>query len=509
MKHLNKQLLATGLIIILSIIYFSCRQSTTNKPVEIELNYRSILQSHFKEQFQYVDNTDDIDESKIIIDTIHEGIIKLELEERDELLKQLEAGSLEELERGLKSLTANPILNSQKRGQSWYLLGRLYDLMVYDESSPNIKSEEAFDKCGELDPDNPDRLELFGRAYSAEDETIEAIGHFSRAIEYIEKEQPDNINYKAQLIRLYRHLGAAYYENSEYEKALQYLEQGLQMAAQYYKKPHLIQAEYYDWIASIYFKQNKYDEALDKSYKAEDIILQYDKNSPFLGVIYFTIGAIYRRMNNSEAETYYLDSLLSTIKYYGPQHDKVINSYNNVASYYRNIREFQNALNYYNEALAQINSLYQEFSSKHARQYMYIANTYSELKRFEDAETFYNKALKNSKESIGYYSELTAQILNNYSTALMDLELYPNAVKHLNDSLEIYIQLYSEDHIELAPVYSNLAVSLYYMDSNQEAYNYAQKAYKIYLDYYGEKHPDTISTKEEMNIIAKELDNKP
>ncbi|CAF0957438.1 unnamed protein product [Adineta steineri] len=178
------------------------------------------------------------------------------------------------------------------------------------------------------------------------------IGQFNKAEELynVLLEQTSDDGEKAHY---YVCLGYVKNHQGDYEKAIWYYEQGLEIQQKTLRLNHPDLATSYDNIGLVYGNMGEYSKALSSHEKALEIREKtLPSNHPDLATSYNNIGSVYDNMGeNSKALSYHEKALEIEQKSLPSNHPDLANSYNNIASVYYNMKDYSKALSYFERAL--------------------------------------------------------------------------------------------------------------------------------------------------------------
>lgn len=545
----NKSYIGIALtLIILTLI--ACGNITgENKPVAIKLDYQKILKAHHKDYFVNIDNTDDITVSIQIIDTIKEGLDKYNFPERNSLLKLLEKGELGEMQEIIIELTEKKLEDKRLASQLWFLNARIYEIDFLYITTENMKEKKvnAYQKINDFLPDNPDYNENVAKQFFANNDIEEAIYYSLKALDFISKNESDNILYKEQLVRLNNELGTYYSQKGENSSALEYLEQSLKLINDFQIKNSVLIVQTNILTSAIYYELGKYKTALGYATLAENNLEKLKIPGYWKSFTYNTLALLNEELATEKTEYYYNKTIDSGIYYYGNNHNELITYRSNYASYYLDCKIYDSAIFYYEKNIEIIKKNQTRLEHRLPKQYNYIGHTYSKMEMPEKAIEYYTKALTIQNEVGNFLTDDTINILINMALPLQKLEKYEEALQYNKTALEIALNIYSKAHPkiafiynrlgfsyelidktksaidyydraiaiykknnmensdEIANVYFNKAQSLYYLEKYREAHSSLSLSYSIYNKIYGPAHPDTQKVKEGLTIVESSL----
>ncbi|CAF1443899.1 unnamed protein product [Adineta steineri] len=148
-------------------------------------------------------------------------------------------------------------------------------------------------------------------------------------------------------------LGYVKDDQGDYEKAIWYYEQGLEIQQRTLPSNHPSLATSYNNIGLVYSNMGEYSKALSCYEKDLEICQKtLPSNHPLLAISYNNIGGVYDNMGEySKALSYYEKALEIRQKTLPSNHPSLATSYNNIGWVYRNMKDYSKALSYYERAL--------------------------------------------------------------------------------------------------------------------------------------------------------------
>ncbi|CAF0964018.1 unnamed protein product [Adineta steineri] len=178
------------------------------------------------------------------------------------------------------------------------------------------------------------------------------IGQFNKA-EELYNVLLEQISDESEKAHYYHQLGYVKNNQGDYEKALWYYEQGLEIKQKTLPSNHPSLATSYNNVGLVYKKMGEYSKALSYYEKALEIDqITLPSNHPSLAISYNNIGAVYDSMEEySKALLYYEKDLEMCQKSLPSNHPSLATSYNNIGWVYRSMKDHSKALSYFERAL--------------------------------------------------------------------------------------------------------------------------------------------------------------
>ena len=154
-------------------------------------------------------------------------------------------------------------------------------------------------------------------------------------------------NENKQLAYIYHQLGCVHNGKKNFDEALEYFHQSLNIKAEESQDPQL--ADLYLNIGSIYHAQGKLDEALNYFNQA---LQTNTEDRRILAPVYNNIGMVYKRQGQfSNALAYFEKGLEIDLENLPPVHPDLARSYSNIGRVYSALKDYANALSYYKKTL--------------------------------------------------------------------------------------------------------------------------------------------------------------
>ena len=173
------------------------------------------------------------------------------------------------------------------------------------------------------------------------------------------------------------------------------------------------------------------------------------------------------------------------------QNETTAKSYGNIGLVYRNLGDYNKALDYYFKALEIRKDVFGEKHPNTAGTYGNIGVVYHNLEDYDKALEFYNKALEIDKDVLGENHHDTAISYNNIGVVYDELGDYDKALEYHNKALEIKKEVLGEKHASTAMSYNNIGNVYDDLGDYDKALEYHNKALEIFEEVLGEFHPYT------------------
>lgn len=364
----------------------------------------------------------------------------------------------------------------------------------------------------------------------------QAIGQYNKAIKILEElgkeeERKDRLK-KAQL---YNNIGLVYKEIAEYEQAIKYLQDALDIRTKEVGKKNIITGIYINNIGLVYRSIGKYDKALNCYNKTLEIFMaKYGYSDSRVATLYNNIGAVYKSKGDfgqalfnsqkaleiqqellgeqhpdtavthdtigdilfslskyRESKEHYIEALKIREVSFGIKDSRTANSYKHVGSIYQRLGELETACTYYKQALHILQEIWGDDHLLTASSYNSIGQIYYLKKDYQTALQYYKKALIIRKKTLGINSRGTASSLNIVGLAYYRLKDFEKAFKNIGKAREIYEGLLGKEHPTTATSYNNLGLLYSSIGNYEEALTYYNMALNIRKEKQGENHIST------------------
>ncbi len=202
-----------------------------------------------------------------------------------------------------------------------------------------------------------------------------------------------NINNYYLIANLYYLVGATYYQEDNYNKAIEQYKISLKIAKEH--KFEDVEANCYNAIGILYKIQGNYTDAINY-YLKSITIAEKDSDFAIISNIYNNIGVLYK---NQELYDKAIEYYRKALHFKEKTDDKsgVINIYNNIGVIYKNTNKFNLALQNFNKAIKiakQINDINNIY-----KVYINLGSLYKKQKKYNEAINWYNKAIEITKKS--------------------------------------------------------------------------------------------------------------
>ncbi|CAF0892881.1 unnamed protein product [Adineta steineri] len=332
--------------------------------------------------------------------------------------------------------------------------------------------------------------EVSGTGWQRLGKLLLTIGQFNKAEELynVLLEQTSDENEK---VIYYNQLGFVHSNHGDYEKAIWYHEDALEIQQKALPLNHLLLAMSYNNIASVYTNMGEYSKALSLFEKTLEMYQKtLPSNHPDIATAYNNIGRVYDNMGQySTALSFYKKDLQICLKTLPSNHPDLAASYNNIGLVYYNMEEYSKALSAHKKAL----EIYQKtLPSNHpdmATAYNNIGRAYDNMGQYSTALSFYKKDLEICLKTLPSNHPNSATSYSNIGSVYFNMGQYPTALSFYEKAIEIYQKTLPSDHPSLAISYNKIGSVYSKMGGYSKAISSHEKALEIYQKMFPSNHP--------------------
>lgn len=311
---------------------------------------------------------------------------------------------------------------------------------------------------------NIEYLELFGYISTV----YLSNGEYQTALEYFKEllEMESDILGKehSYIAKTYNSIGAVYDGMVEYDNALEWFKKGAAMHEAISGSSHLDTAVSYSNVASVYFKLKNLSESRIWIKKAMDILDSYpnSEDSQEKATIYTAKGNVCLLEGRlDDSIDWFKKALEIQKKISGEDHPTTMTVYNNIGLIYHACRKCEDALAIYQQMREASEKRWGEKHPNTTSIYRNIGNVYRTKRRYRDALMWYEKAAKIREEVYGMDHIRTGIIYNDIGLAYTDLFRYAESLKYFDKALAIYEAVLGEEDKETEKVRSNRRIALW------------------------------------------------
>ncbi|CAF1461961.1 unnamed protein product [Adineta steineri] len=339
------------------------------------------------------------------------------------------------------------------------------------------------------------------------------IGQFNKAEELynVLLDQTSDEGEKA----IYHHqLGSVHSSQGDYEKAIWYFEQGLEILQKTLPSDHPdlaisngsialeIQlktlpsnhrhlATSYNNIGCAYDNTGEYSKALSYYEKALEIREKsLPSNHPSLAALYNNIGLMYGNLGDySKALSSHEKALEIYQKTLPSNHPSLAISYNNIGLMFNNMGDYSKALSSHEKALEIREKTLPSNHPHFACSYNNIGSVYDDIGEYSKALSYYEKAFEIQEKSLSSDHPDLATSYGSIGSVYSRMEEYSKALSYYEKALEIQEKTLPSNHRHLATSYNNIGNVCRNMGDYSKALSYYEKALGIHQKTLSSDHP--------------------
>jgi tetratricopeptide (TPR) repeat protein len=321
-------------------------------------------------------------------------------------------------------------------------------------------------------------------------------GNYQKAISYLEqgldirqKTRPPN---PSDLADSYNYIGLVYDTMGEYSKALSFHEKAIEIKQETLPPSHSSLATSYNNIGAAYYQIGEYSKALSFYERALEIRQKIlPPNHPDLATSYNNIGVVYGTMGDySKALSFYEKSLEIQQETLPPNHSSLATSYNNIGAAYYKLGEYSKTLSFNEKALEIQQKIFSPHHPDLATSYNNIGLAYDEMGKYSKALSFHEKVAEIHQKTLPPNYTLLATSYNNIGLASCKIGEYLKALSFFERAYEIYQKTLPLDHLLLATSHNNIGTAYEKMGEYAKARLSYEKALEIQQKTLPPNHPD-------------------
>ncbi|CAF1137008.1 unnamed protein product [Adineta steineri] len=353
------------------------------------------------------------------------------------------------------------------------------------------KAEEFYDVLIKQTSDDGEKAVYCNQLGYVKDEQGDyekAIWYYAQALEIQEKTLPSNY---LDWATSYNNIGLVCYKMGENWKALSFYEKALEILQKSLLPNHPDLATLYENIGGVYDSLGEYSEALSFYKKALEIREKtLPSNHPDLAASYSNIGSVYDNMGEYwKVLSFYEKALEIYQKTLPSNHPHLASSYLNIAKVYDKMGEYPKALSSHEKALEIREKTLPTNHPDLATSYNNIGNVYDNMGENLKAMLYYEKAFQIYQITLPSNHPYLAISYNNIGLVYGKTGEYSKALSSHEKALEIREKSLPTNHTDLATSYNNIGNVYDNMGENLKAFSYYEKAFEIYQITLPSNHP--------------------
>lgn len=309
----------------------------------------------------------------------------------------------------------------------------------------------------------------------------------------------------------YNHLGLAYNEQSDYQKARSFLEKAQSIWEMTKGKDSSYSAMTYNNLAEVYRTMGDYRKALELYNKDLSIEERMDPIDDLnISTTYNNIALVYYDLGEySKALEYIKKAKDNREKVLDKDHPDLAQTYNTLAMVYYGMEDYEEAIEFYEKA----RSIWEKaFGPEHhvtATAYDNIAVVYCDVGNYSKAFDYHKKALIIREKALGKNHPDIATSYSNLGGICFKIGNYSKALEFGEKALSILEKTLGEDHLRTAVGYRNIAYIYGAIGDYLKALELFEKSRKIQEKVLGSDHPDTILSYSTLSEMYNAICNYP
>ncbi|CAF0785941.1 unnamed protein product [Adineta steineri] len=371
------------------------------------------------------------------------------------------------------------------------------------------KAEELYNVLLEQTSDESEKAYYYhhlGYVKNDQGDYEKAIWYYEQAVEIRQKTLPSN---HPDLATSYNNIGSVYNRIGEYLKALSYYEKALEIRETFLPSSHPDLASSYNNIGSVYNRMGEYSKALSFYDKALEI---YQKtllsNHPHLAISYNNISNVYDNMGEySKALSFYEKALEIREKFLPSYHPDLASLYNNIGSVYNRMGEYSNALSFYEKTLEILEKALPSNHPYLAISYNNIGLVYNNMGEYSKALSYYEKDVEICQKTFRSNRPSLAISYNNIGLVYNKMGEYSKALSYYEKALEILEKTLPSSHPHLAKAYNNIGWMYRDMKDYSKALSYLERAMDVFQRVLPPTHSSIKTVKNSIEVVKEEMTN--
>ncbi|CAF1473383.1 unnamed protein product [Adineta steineri] len=391
-------------------------------------------------------------------------------------------------------------IREEADGIGWQRLGKL--LIKVGQFN---KAEELFNVLLEQTSDQDEKALYYnqlGFVYWNQADYEKALWYNEQGLEIQQKTLPSN---HPDLATTYNSIGMVYHSMREYPKALSFYEKAFKIRQETLPSNHPDLAISYNNIALLYDNMGEYSKALSFYEKAIEIQQKtLPSNHSHLATSYINIGSIYDKMGEySKALSFNEKTLEIWQKTLPSNHPALTVLYDSIGLVYRNMGENLKALSFYEKALEIRQKTLPSNHFNLAISYNNIGLLYDMMGEYSKALSFYEKTLETWQKSLSSDHPHLATLYCCMGSVYGNMREYSKAISSLEKAIEIQEKTLPSNQFDLATSYNTIASVYYNVKDYSKALSYYERALGMFESSLPITHPHIKTVKENIGTVKK------
>ncbi|WP_158597019.1 CHAT domain-containing tetratricopeptide repeat protein [Aquimarina sp. BL5] len=225
--------------------------------------------------------------------------------------------------------------------------------------------------------------------------------------------------------------------------------------------------------------------------KHEESIISFKKALPEYkkAKAWEKVASCYNKISENQWRSHKIEKSLQNAKkaleisdkYLIQENQEKANAFDNMANYYENIPDYDQALVLYKKALKIRQKLFSEIHLDIAKSYNNIGVFHYQTGDYTKSIHDYEKALAINVKILGLNHPKTGDMYNNIGAAYTQLGRSQKAIEYYKKNLTIKTKTLGKDHLYVGYTYGNLAATYRSLNNISNAIDYGQKALLIFI----------------------------
>ncbi|MBS4170377.1 tetratricopeptide repeat protein [Neochlamydia sp. AcF95] len=319
-------------------------------------------------------------------------------------------------------------------------------------------------------------------------------GNFEQAIEYIYQALEIDLKLEGkdslQVARDYNNLGVFYQNQGKLGKAVNYIKLALKITIKLYGKNNLRVANCYNNLGCIYLEEGNLEKAAKYGKQALEIGCElYGKSHSSLAIYFSNLGRIYHEQGDLAKGVKLIKRALDIdLKLYGEHHPNMSKNYNILGLMYHAQKDYEQAAKYLRQALKTDLKLLGKNHIKIATRYNNLGSIYQSQGNLKEGFKWIHEALKINIKLFGGSHPNVATAYNNLGTIYQKQGNFEQAIENAKKALKIRIELFGNYHPSVARVHNNLGTIYQEQGNVEQAAKSFTQALGVFLKVYGANH---------------------
>ncbi|CAF1516321.1 unnamed protein product [Adineta ricciae] len=260
---------------------------------------------------------------------------------------------------------------------------------------------------------------------------------------------------------------------------------------------------YYQQLGCVKYQQGEYQHAISYYENALEIFLKYlPSNHSHVATSYNSIGAAYFGMGDYTKAVSFYEKSIEIRQETGPlNYPSLVSPYNNMAIVHTKMGEYFKAISYYQKCLDIEEKILPANHPDLALSYNNIGGVYDCMKDYLQSLSFYEKALKIRQKSLPENHPDIAESYSNIGAIYTNMDEYAKALESQEKALQIRQNSLPPNHPDLAVSYNSIAQVYGKMGETSDALAYYNKALEIRRKIFPSNHPDLATSYNDIGVL--------